>query len=215
MHWLFFNENSPKALDEAGLSYDSTFGYNDAVGFRAGTTQVFCPANSKHLLELPLNIQDTAMFYPTRMHLSEADAMNSCKQLIEFATIFGGVLTLNWHTRSLSPERLWGDFYVKLLKQMQDSRVWFATADEIVMWFRKRRELRFVQVEFANDTLRLRITGPALEGQPAFLVRIHHPKSRQTMDDSAPAAVSAAASGRMPTYSDVPWNGEAELKIAP
>ena len=35
-HWLLFDENSWKKLDEAGYSYDTTFGYNDDAGFRAG-----------------------------------------------------------------------------------------------------------------------------------------------------------------------------------
>ena len=40
----------------------------------------------------------------------------------------GGALTVNWHTRSLSPERLWGDFYKELLAEIQTHRVWFGTA---------------------------------------------------------------------------------------
>src|SRR6266566_6247199 len=43
MHWLCFGENSWQILDEVGFQYDSTFGYNDAIGYRAGTTQVFRP----------------------------------------------------------------------------------------------------------------------------------------------------------------------------
>lgn len=206
MHWLYFAEGSPKALEEAGFSYDSTFGYNDAIGFRGGTTQVFCPPGAEVLLELPLDIQDTAMFYPSRMNLSETEALDSCKQLIEFASIFGGALTVNWHTRSLSPERLWGDFYVSLLKQIQNYRVWFGTAEEIVTWFRKRRALRFEQVQFAEDSSRLKITGPAPDGLPPFLVRTHHPKSRFSVDAAATTPVAA--------YSDTPWKGETELKIA-
>jgi len=63
MHWLFFDDHSPRVLDRSGFLYDSTFGYNDAVGFRGGTTQVFRFSKTKDLLELPLNIQDTAMFF--------------------------------------------------------------------------------------------------------------------------------------------------------
>ena len=37
MHWLFFDGNSPAVLDQAGFSYDSTIGYNETVGYRAGT----------------------------------------------------------------------------------------------------------------------------------------------------------------------------------
>jgi hypothetical protein len=206
MHWLYFGESSPKALDEAGLSYDSTFGYNDAVGFRGGTAQVFCPAPARDLLELPLNIQDTAMFYPTRMNLSETEAMDSCRRLIQFTLLFGGALTVNWHTRSLSPERLWGDFYARLLEEVKNYRVWFGTALEIVSWFRTRRALRFEHVQFSEDGLRVKIAGPAPNGHPAFLIRIHHPQFISSMDSACPTS--------MPTHSDTPWNGEEELIIS-
>ncbi len=202
MHWLYFSESSPSALEEAGFAYDSTFGYNDAVGFRSGTTQAFCPLPVERMLELALNIQDTALFYPGRMNLSETSAMDACQSLIQSATRFGGTITLNWHTRSLSPERQWGDFYRQLLEEMKKHRVWFGTAQEIVSWFRTRRALRFQQVEFAEDGLRLKIEGAFLDGQPPFVVRVHNPKLK------TPNGASAA---RMPAYSDIPWKGEAEL----
>jgi hypothetical protein len=207
MHWLYFSENSPRALEEAGFSYDSTFGYNDAVGFRAGTTQAFCPARAQTLLELPLNIQDTALFYPGRMNLSETQALDSCKQLIQFLSIFGGTLTVNWHGRSLSPERLWGDFYARLLEEIQSYHVWFGTAKEIVTWYRKRRALRFDLVQFADNSSCVRVTGPDPDGRPSFVVRVHHPRSR--------SSTVSSLSARVPTYSDTPWNGKTELMIAP
>jgi len=206
MHWLYFAEHSPKALEEAGFSYDSTFGYNGALGFRGGTTQVFCPAVAEALLELSLNIQDTAMFYPSRMSLSETEALDACKHLIEVTARFGGVLTVNWHTRSLSPERLWGGFYFNLLKQIQNNRVWFGTAEEIVTWFRKRRALRLEQVQFTENALWVKIAGPPPGGQPPFLVRIHHPKFGSSMDSRLLT--------QEPTHSDIAWRGETELKIA-
>lgn len=204
MHWLYFGEDSPEALEEAGLRYDSTFGYNDAVGFRAGTSQVFSIPPAKALLELPLIIQDTALFYPGRMHLSEAQAMDSCRHVIRQTATCGGVLTVNWHTRSLSPERLWGDFYQRLLGEMQQFRVWFETAGPVVNWFRTRRALRFQKVQFGVDGLRLKMTAPVLEGQPAFAVRVY----RSTSSSSVGAPLSSA-----PSYCDIPWNGEAELTL--
>lgn len=205
MHWLYFAEESPRALEEAGFSYDSTFGYNDAVGFRGGTAQAFCPMSVDTLLELPLSVQDTALFYPSRMNLSEPEAQESCQQVIEFTSLFGGALTVNWHTRSLSPERLWGDFYASLLKQIQHKGAWFGTAGEIVTWFRMRRALRFDQVRRAEDGLYLKITGANPGDHPPFLVRIHHPQSGRSMESMGPSPA---------IYSDVVWNGEAELRIA-
>lgn len=204
MHWLYFDEDSPKALEGAALSYDSTFGYNDAVGFRAGTSQVFSIPPAKTLLELPLIIQDTALFYPGRMHLSETQAMDSCRHVIRQAARCGGVVTVNWHTRSLSPERLWGDFYQRLLGEMQQFRVWFGTAGTIVNWFRTRRALHFQEVRFGADGLRLKMTAPVLEGQLPFAVRVYNP----TSSPSAGAALSST-----PSYCDIPWKGEAELTL--
>jgi hypothetical protein len=202
MHWLYFDEESSKNLDRAGFSYDSTFGYNDAVGFRAGTTQVFSPPGAQALLELPLNIQDTAMFYPSRMNLSETQALESCKQLLKVTAMYGGVMTVNWHTRSLSPERLWGDFYAALLKEIQTYRVWFGSAREIVAWFRERRTLCFEEVNFAEEGLRLKITGSSPERVP-FLVRVYSRGSRCSMDPAMTAA--------KPMYTDIQWMGETAL----
>lgn len=206
MHWLYFSENSPRTLQKAGFSYDSTFGYNDGVGFRAGTAQAFCPPGAEYLLELPLHIQDTALFYPGRMKLSESDALDCCTRLTQFVSLFGGALTINWHTRSLSPERLWGDFYARLLDQIQDYRVWFATAEQVIRWFRMRRELRFDQVEFRGNSLHVKMSGVKLDGrQPPFVLRVHHPKFRPSN--------SSALETELPPYSDIAWKGNAELII--
>ncbi len=205
MHWLYFDEDSPKILEDAGLTYDSTFGYNNAIGFRGGTAQAFCPTTAKVLLELPLGIQDTAMFYPGRMNLSETDAFESCKHLIEFMSMFGGVLTVNWHTRSLSPERLWGDFYARLLEELQKHRVWFGTAQQITTWFRKRRELRFDQVQFAEDGVHVKISGPSSDCCPPFLVRVHHNPTRSATDSELHTSE--------PIYSDTARKDETMLTI--
>ena len=43
MHWLYYDQQSPVALEKAGAAYDSTIGYNETVGYRAGTTQAYKP----------------------------------------------------------------------------------------------------------------------------------------------------------------------------
>ena len=44
MHWLYFDQQSPAILDNAGADYDSTAGYNEAIGYRSGTAQAYKPA---------------------------------------------------------------------------------------------------------------------------------------------------------------------------
>jgi len=178
MHWLYWDQNSPQVLEAAGLAYDSTFGYNDAIGFRSGTAQVFRLAGATTLLELPLNIQDTALFYPDRMDLSEGEAMETCRSLIRKLVSSGGALTINWHTRSLSPERQWGDFYLRLLGEIKRYPVWFARARDVVEWFRTRRQLRFERVSFDGDRVQVKLSGHVASSRPSFRVRVHHPRLR-------------------------------------
>ncbi|MGZ5023655.1 MAG: hypothetical protein ACXWBS_02200 [Chthoniobacterales bacterium] len=143
MHWLYFGEKSFSLLGEAGYSYDSTVGYNGAVGYRAGTSQVFKPLGVEHLLELPMHVMDTALFFPSHMHLSPREAKARLDHLIANAERFGGVLTINWHDRSIAPERLWDDFYIALVRELKERGAWMPTAAEAVAWFRNRRESSF------------------------------------------------------------------------
>ncbi len=143
MHWLYFAEDSARLLEHAGYDYDSTWGYNDEVGFRAGTLQPFRFPGTVHLLELPLAIMDSALFYRGRMGLTRKQAGVRCSAIVEEARRFGGALVVNWHDRSLAPERQWGHCYGKLLSDIETSGGWFAKGGEAVDWFRWRRSIRF------------------------------------------------------------------------
>ena len=178
IHWLYFDSQAPLSLEKAGFSYDSTVGYNETIGYRAGTTQVFKHPNVDHLLELPLHIMDTALFYPSYMNMSDDRARAAMLPLIENVTRFGGVLTINWHDRSLGPERLWGDFYVSLLNNLRAKKPWFATAAQTVSWFRNRRETSFdsatrdgrkIRVQPANN----RLANDAVN-LPPLVVRVYN-----------------------------------------
>ena len=47
---------------------------------------------------------DTALFYPSYMNFSDEQAGAAMLPLIENAARFGGVVTINWHDRSLGPK---------------------------------------------------------------------------------------------------------------
>ncbi|MFN3408123.1 MAG: hypothetical protein ACK45B_03955 [Limisphaerales bacterium] len=175
MHWLCWREESPQALEAAGFAYDSTVGYNETVGFRAGTAQVFRPAGVERLLELPLIAMDTAMLYPAYENLSPSAALAKLDQLAVHVRQQGGVLTVNWHDRSLAPERQWEEPYRELLTRLRHDGAWCPTAADAVAWFRRRRELRFEQVEFAGREVRVRVAaGEAVAGRalPGFRLRV-------------------------------------------
>ena len=177
MHWLYFSENSSKALDQAGFVYDSTIGYNDAVGYRSGTSQVFRLPGTSHIVELPLIVMDTAMFYPQRMNLREPQAFQLCNEFINDLRTYGGVLTVNWHERSLAPERNWDDFYIKLLHILKLENVWFATAMQVVNWFKKKRSITFKKVCYTEDTVRICVAGSNQDKVPDLVLRVHIPQT--------------------------------------
>ena len=175
MHWLYFREQSPVTLERAGADYDSTVGYNETVGYRAGTTQAYKPLEANQLLELPLHIMDTALFFPGHLHLFPQEASKRVGAIIDNAVRFGGVVTVNWHDRSIAPERLWGDFYLQLIDELKNNGAWIATAAEAVSWFRKRRSATFEMIGRETSALDVK-TAAEIDGRlPALRLRVHAP----------------------------------------
>jgi hypothetical protein len=203
MHWLYYDEHSPCKLEEAGASYDSTVGYNGAVGYRSGTTQVYKPLNVSRLLELPLHAMDTAMFYPAHLGLSSNEASELLGHLADNAVQFGGCMTINWHDRSLAPERMWDDCYRQLIDDLKARGAWFCTASQAVSWFRKRRSVIFEADPAAPDTVRVRASAPdAQQDLPGLRLRIHKAQNAN------------AVGTRAPKYIDVPFAEKVELDAA-
>ncbi len=87
-------EELMKILDEAKIPYDSTFGFNECMGYRFGTSVPFHPIIEGKILEniyeIPLNIMD----------LQITDSQKYRDQLNKLFTILQkvkGVCIINWH----------------------------------------------------------------------------------------------------------------------
>jgi hypothetical protein len=173
MHWLYFNQQSPCALEAAGFSYDSTVGYNETVGFRAGTTQVYKPLQADQLFELPLHVMDTALFYPSHLNLSFGQARATINSMIDTVIKVGGVITLNWHDRSLAPERLWGEFYGELVADLKRRSAWCTNASRAVDWFKRRRSLVFERTNDGFKLTKLGIDVSTDKHTPPVTIRIY------------------------------------------
>jgi hypothetical protein len=175
MHWLYYDRQTPLHLERAGYDYDSTVGYNETVGYRAGTMQVFKPLGVSRLLELPLHIMDTALFYPEYLDLNSREATDVISQMVSQAQRFGGAITINWHDRSLAPERLWGEVYQDIIQQLTKSAAWFATCRDAVAWFRQRRSIVFDSINVNTaDVLHVSIRSKEKRNNvPPLRLRIH------------------------------------------
>jgi hypothetical protein len=193
MHWLLSDADTVRVLEDAGYDYDSTVGYNETPGYRAGTGQVYRPIGAKRLLELPMHIQDGALFFPQRLDLTESAAWELCARFIHHAQTHGGVLTTIWHDRSHGPERFWGSFYVRLVGELKKQDIWFGTGSEVVEWFRARRSITFERCSGPDGVERvLAKSSGALPKRP-FAIRTHHASHETT---------------------DMPWSGDTVAEMA-
>ncbi len=179
MHWLYFDQNSPVVLEEAGALYDSTRGYNETIGYRSGTTQVYRPLGTSRLLELPMHVMDTALFYPSYLDCSAVAARERLASMIENAAQMGGCLAINWHDRSIAPERLWDAPYRELIRELKSRGAWFATAGQAVAWFQKRRLAAFETDEAVPGGTRV-VETKLPDNLPALRLQIH--EATRTID---------------------------------
>lgn len=181
MHWLYYNQQSPGLLEKARAAYDSTVGYNETVGYRAGTTQVYKPLETTRLLELPMHVMDTALFYPSYLNLSPSQAKKLLNNMIDNVVNLGGTLTINWHDRSIASERLWGAFYADLLQHLKSRGAWFATAQQATSWFRKRRSATFETEPVNSGTVRVKAGGNPSDRLPGLRLRVHKARESATI----------------------------------
>lgn len=173
MHWLYFDNNSFRILDEVGFFYDSTIGYNNAVGYRSGTGQVYRPLTANRLMELPLLIQDVTLFSSKRMKLTEKKAFDLCNELLQSQSNHGGVLSILWHQRSVGPEKWYDSFYKGLIKTLKQNNAYFGTASDIVNWFNTRRDIVFKKVEYKGNRLHIKLKNKK-RSKPPLVLRIHY-----------------------------------------
>ncbi len=173
MHWLCFDKDSPATSEAAGYDYDSTVGYNECVGYRSGTTQVYRPPGAKKLLELPLHLMDTALLYPAYLNLSQQQAAERVQSMVDHVNRIGGVLTVNWHDRSLAPERQWELPYRRLLTMLRERRAWCPPAAKAVRWFRRRRTAEWQSQAGEGGVVKLLLPEPEI-ALPGMVVHAYN-----------------------------------------
>ena len=103
-HFLRWHPRTWHHWETWGLAYDSTVGFSDRIGFRAGTCVPYRPWSLElnreiDLLEIPLLAMDVTLAYYMRLAPQESVAL--LLQCAERCRIVGGVFTLLWHNRSL------------------------------------------------------------------------------------------------------------------
>jgi len=127
---------------------------------------------------------DTALFYPSYLGLSPRQAKALLNRMADDAVHLGGCLTVNWHDRSLAPERLWERSYRDLLLELKRRDAWFATAEDSVAWFRKRRSIKFESAGTGQDEVRVQAVDTHNGRLPGLRLRVHNAGEPQKTDAS-------------------------------
>jgi hypothetical protein len=124
-HFLEFEiERTPKILDEAGLTYDSTLGFAEHPGFRNSFCYPFylynfekdCPTR---VLEIPLILMDSSLQSRSYLHVSPLQAREMVDSLTEEIRKFNGIFTILWHSTLFSDYKYkgWKDVYIYFLNK--------------------------------------------------------------------------------------------------
>jgi peptidoglycan/xylan/chitin deacetylase (PgdA/CDA1 family) len=143
-HYLRFKvPNSWNLLAQAKFEYDTTFGYQDAVGFRNGMCHPFRPVeimNDEYIpldiLEIPMVMMDVALFNTQKTF---ENMWGMSKRIIDTVESSRGVLTLNWHSNSFNCayKDTWSQLYEMILEYCEKKNAWMTNGIEICKWWQK------------------------------------------------------------------------------
>ncbi len=138
-HYLHFDyQKSFKILEQAGIQYDSTLGYWENIGFRAGISFPFFPFNIEEnrpfrVLEIPLIVMDTTLYSKKAMNLTTLSAARRLKRLIDLAAKYQSHLSLLWHNNTFDPIDYpgWGSLYHSTIRYAQKKKGWITSLKRV------------------------------------------------------------------------------------
>lgn len=142
-HWLHWRVGrTPRLQARAGFAADATLGFNRNVGFRAGTSFPFFDFDLEageelDLLEIPLVVQEAALFAPNALELGEESAKDVVRRLVDRVARVGGVFSFLVHPHSLLDARV-ASLYEWLVDHVVDEGAWVASVADIDRWWRAR-----------------------------------------------------------------------------
>lgn len=109
-------------LAELGFRYDSSLGFADRLGFRAGIMQPFRPWSEElgaplRLVEIPLALMDTTLAEPRYLGLTAAEAEARAMAVLDLAAERGGGFAILWHTNRFDAATAagWDRLYERIL----------------------------------------------------------------------------------------------------
>jgi len=139
-HYLKFDpENTWNIMNDLQLKYDTTWGFNENPGFKAGISLPFHPPNSEwkcfDILEIPLVLMDTSLW--GYMDLDEEQGLELTRKMIDIVQKTGGLFTILWHQEALLMKK--GRIYRKILEILSSEECFVGSGLSIHKWWIARR----------------------------------------------------------------------------
>jgi hypothetical protein len=135
-----------RELEQAGFDYDTTLGFAERPGSRAGLSFPFHPwsvaeARPVRFLELPLVLMDATLQEQRYLGLSPARAEELVDELLDRLAELGAAVAVLWHNDRF--DRVYGRGYGRVYERLLDGIArrggWAGRADELCAWWRAER----------------------------------------------------------------------------
>lgn len=152
-HWLHWDARiTPRLHQQAGITADSTLGYNRNVGFRAGTSKPYrffdigqdCALD---LVELPMILMDGSVFSTVALEMDLARSKRLAKRIIDSTIATEGCVSLLFHPENLANPDTFA-LYRWCVAYCMEQGAWGASVKQIEVWWRER----LTKLAAAGDT---------------------------------------------------------------
>jgi hypothetical protein len=121
-HWLNYYENkTPYIYERSGIKEDSTLGFNDIAGFRAGVASKYNPYDHRNnrpfsFKEIPLVVMDSHLYD----YSNDPDFEYLSWLYTSMDNVKNFAISIDWHERAISAEYKWSADYHKLAEKVSD-----------------------------------------------------------------------------------------------
>ncbi len=144
-HFLQWDmSKTPSIIEQSGLEYDTSLGFQEQIGFRNGICNPFYLYDFENdtpynFLEIPLTIMDCSLAFENYMGVSVSEAKIEANSMINEVEKWNGTLVFNWHntfiSEYLNPE--WRIFYSNLLVQIDKNKFNTTTLGAVAKKYKK------------------------------------------------------------------------------
>jgi len=144
VRYLNFNyQNLFSVLEKGKMKYDSSMGFDEKIGYRAGISYPFQPYNITenrpfNVLEIPLIAMDLAL--QKQVDFNHRKAKHRFDQLLSKAKKHKSHLSICWHTHLFDPIDFpyWSKIYWQIIKQSRSQEAWLCSLDKLYNYWQNR-----------------------------------------------------------------------------